>query len=403
MTNIIVVGGGQAGAQAVEVLRREGFDGQIVLVCAEPTLPYQRPPLSKKFLLGEVSADRLLLRHQAFYDQHQIDLRCGIRAVSLSTPLREITLSSGQTLCYDQLLLCLGASARKLTTPGAESPRTRYLRSLADVEELRPHLRQGARLVIIGAGYIGLEVAASARKLGCTVHVLEMSDRVMSRVVASSVSEFFHGVHRAAGVNIACNVRILDVEDNRGEARIRCSDGSVYDADIILVGIGALPNVQLAQNAGLACDNGIVVDEHCCTSDPLVFAAGDCTSQPSASLEMRVRLESVDNAVEQSTAAALNLLGRATVHDPVPWFWSDQYEHKLLIVGLSQNHDQQLIRGDPGTGAFSVCYLKGGVLVAVECVNQMKDYMAARKLVPQHARPRIEKLADPAIPLKDAF
>ena len=402
MPNITVVGGGQASAQAVEILRREGFDGQIVLVCEEPSLPYQRPPLSKKFLLDELSADRLLLRDQAFYDEHQIDLRVGIRAVSLSPELRQITLSSGETLDYDQLLLCLGATVRKLTTPGAESARVRYLRSVADVERLRPHLQLGTRLVIIGAGYIGLEVAASAHKLGCTVHVLEMSDRVMSRVVAATVSEFFHGVHYAEGVNVLCNVRIVDVQDHREGARIRCSDGSVYDADVILVGIGALPNVQLAENAGLACDNGIVVDEYCRTSHPRIFAAGDCTSQPSLSSETRIRLESVDNAVGQGTAAALNLLGRPTAHDRVPWFWSDQYDHKLLIVGLAHDHDQQVTRGDPATGSFSICYLKRGVLVAVESVNQTKDHMAARKLITQRARPRIERLADPAVPLKDA-
>jgi len=219
--------------------------------------------------------------------------------------------------------------------------------------------------------------------------------------VASRVSEYFEHEHRTQGVKIICNTRVVRLEGARSVERAVCADGSSYEADLLIAGIGALPDTELVAEAGLACDNGIVVDSHCRTSDPAIYAAGDCTNHPSARFGMRVRLESVDNAFEQGKAAALNMLGRATVHDRVPWFWSDQFDNKLLIVGLSQGFDQQVLRGDPATRAFTVCYLKGGELIAVEAVNHSKDYMAGRKLIAERARPDIDKLADPQIPLKN--
>jgi 3-phenylpropionate/trans-cinnamate dioxygenase ferredoxin reductase subunit len=403
ISTILIIGGGQAGAQAVDTLRREGFNGRLVLVSDEPQLPYQRPPLSKKFLCGELAADRLPFRHQSFYDEHHIELKLGVRATHLDPAARRVTLSNGEEVVYDRLLLCLGAASRLLTCPGADLPGVHYLRGIADVPKIREGLKPGARAVIIGGGYIGLETAATARKMGCAVTVLEMADRVMNRVVASNVSEYFEREHRAQGVKIICNTRVVRLEGQARVERVVCADGSTHEADLLVVGVGAVANMKLASDAGLACENGIVVDEYCRTSDSAIYAAGDCTYHPSRRFEMRVRLESVDNAFEQAKAAALNLLERPTVHDRVPWFWSDQFDNKLLIVGLSQGHDQQVTRGDPATRSFTVCYLKGGELQAVEAINHSKDYMAARKLIADRARPDIDKLADPLVALKDSI
>jgi 3-phenylpropionate/trans-cinnamate dioxygenase ferredoxin reductase subunit len=399
---ILIIGGGQAGAQAIDTLRREGFKGRLVLVSDEPYLPYQRPPLSKKFLAGELAAERLPFRHQTFYDEHRVELKLGIRATRLDPAARRVALATGEEIIYDRLLLCLGAASRQLTCPGADLPGVHYLRGIADVPKIQAGLKQGARAVIIGGGYIGLETAATARHMGCAVTVLEMADRVMNRVVAATVSEYFAREHRAQGVKIVCNTRVVRLEGGTQIERVVCADGSTFAADLLVVGVGAVANMQLAGAAGLACENGIVVDEYCRTSDPAIYAAGDCTYHPSLRFDMRVRLESVDNAFEQAKAAALNILDRPTIHDRVPWFWSDQFDNKLLIVGLSQGHDQQVTRGDPATRSFTVCYLKGGELLAVEAINHPKDYMAARKLIADRARPDINKLADPSVALKDA-
>jgi len=402
ISTVLIIGGGQAGAQAIDSLRREGFAGRIVLVSEEPQLPYQRPPLSKKYLAGELAADRLPFRHQSFYDEHRIELKLGIRAVRLDPPARRVALSNGEEIGYDRLLLCLGAISRLLTCPGSELPGVHYLRGISDVPGIREGLKPGARTVIIGGGYIGLEAAATARKMGCAVTVLEMADRVMNRVVASNVSEYFAHEHRSQGIKLICNTRVVRLEGGARVERVVCADGSSHEADTLVVGVGAVANMQLAADAALQCENGIVVDEYCRTSDPAIYAAGDCTYHPSLRFDMRVRLESVDNAFEQAKTAALNILGRPTVHDRVPWFWSDQFDNKLLIVGLSQGHDQQVTRGDPATRCFTVCYLKGGELQAVEAVNHPKDYMAARKLIAERARPDPERLADPSVAMKDS-
>jgi 3-phenylpropionate/trans-cinnamate dioxygenase ferredoxin reductase component len=401
VSSIVIVGGGQAGAQAVDTLRREGFAGRLVLISDEVMLPYQRPPLSKKFLSGEMAAERLLFRHRAFYDEHAVELKLGVRAAHIATAARRVALSNGEEINYDRLLLCSGAVPRRMTCPGSDLPGLHYLRNVDDAAVIHEGLKPGARVIIVGGGYIGLEIAATARKMGCAVSVLEMADRVMNRVVASNVSEYFEHEHRTQGVKIICNSRVARFEGSDRIERVVCADGSVYPADLLIAGVGAIANTQLAADAGLKCDNGIVVDETCRTSDPAIFAAGDCTNFFSPRYQARVRLESVDNAFEQAKAAALNILERPTAYDRVPWFWSDQYDNKLLIVGLSYAHDQQLTRGDPATRSFSICYLKGGELLAVEAVNHSKDYMAARKLIAERFRPDLDRLANPQLALKD--
>ena len=403
ISTILIIGGGQAGAQAIDTLRREGFGGRLVLIGDEPELPYQRPPLSKKYLSGEMPADRLVFRHRSFYDEHRIELKLGRQAVRLDAAARQVELADGEKLTYDRLLLCLGAESRRLTCPGAALPGVHYLRALADVAPIQAGFKPQARVVIIGGGYIGLETAATCRKMGCEVTVLEMADRVMNRVVAPSVSQYFTEEHRAHGVAIICDTRVVCLEGRERVEHVVCADGTRHAADLVIVGVGAVATTELARAAGLACDNGIVVDEYCRTSDAAIYAAGDCTNHPSLRFGRRVRLESVDNAFEQAKTAALNLLDKPVAHDRVPWFWSDQFDSKLLIVGLSQDHDRQVLRGDPSSRSFSVCYLKGRELLAVEAVNHSKDYMAARKLIAERALFDVGKLADSELALKEAI
>jgi 3-phenylpropionate/trans-cinnamate dioxygenase ferredoxin reductase subunit len=403
ISTILIIGGGQAGAQAIDTLRREGFSGRLVLIGDEPGLPYQRPPLSKKYLCGEMAAERLLFRHQSFYDEHRIELKLGRQAVRLDAAARQVELAGGEILTYDRLLLCLGAESRRLTCPGAALAGVHYLRGLADVAPIQTGFKPQARVVIIGGGYIGLETAATCRKMGCEVTVLEMADRIMNRVVAPSVSQYFAAEHRLHGVNILCDMRVTRLEGAERVERVVCADGSSHEADLVIVGVGAVATTELARAAGLACDNGIVVDEYCRTSDAAIYAAGDCTNHPSPHFGRRVRLESVDNAFEQAKTAALNMLDRPVAHDRVPWFWSDQFDNKLLIVGLSQDYDRQVLRGDPASRSFSVCYLKGSELLAVEAVNHSKDYMAARKLIADRTPLQADKLADASLALKDAI
>jgi 3-phenylpropionate/trans-cinnamate dioxygenase ferredoxin reductase subunit len=402
ISTIVVVGGGQAGAQAVDTLRREGFAGRLLLICDEPALPYQRPPLSKRYLSGELTAERLPFRHRAFYEEHRVELRLGLQAVALDPRARRVELADGEALGYDRLLLCLGSSARRLTCPGADLPGLFYLRTVADVAPIRAAIKPGAHAVIIGGGYIGLEAAATCRQLGCEVTVLELADRVMNRVVAPSVSEFFAQEHRAQGIRILCDTRVTRLEGAGRIERVVCADGSEIAADAVIVGVGAIATTALASAAGLACNDGIIVDEYCRTQDEAIFAAGDCTNHPSLRFGRRVRIESVDNAFEQAKTAALNLLDRKIAHDRVPWFWSDQFDSKLLIAGLSQDYDQQVLRGDPASRSFSVCYLKGRELIAVEAINHSKDYMAARKLIADRAQMNPTKLANPDVSLKEA-
>jgi len=398
----VIIGAGQAGAQAVDTLRREGFSGRLVLVGAENELPYQRPPLSKKYLSGELAEERLWFRHKAFYEEHRTELKLGVRASGVELATRRVLLADGSDLAYDGLLLCLGASSRRISCPGAGLLGVHYLRDLGDANRLRDAIRPGAKVVIVGGGYIGLETAATCRHLGCEVMVLEMGDRLMARVVAPPVSAFFAQQHAAHGIRVICNAQVAALEGESAVRRVICADGSIHEADFVVVGIGAIASSALAEAAGLACDNGIVVDEYCRTSHPAVFAAGDCTNHPSPRYGRRVRLESVDNAFEQAKTAAQNLLGRNVIHDRIPWFWSDQYDNKLLIIGLSQGHDRIVLRGDPASRSFSVCYLAGRELLAVVAINHSKDYMAARKLIAERVAMDPDKLADPAVPLKEA-
>lgn len=401
---IVIAGGGQAAVQAIDTLRRKGFTGQIVLVGEEPWLPYQRPPLSKKYLAGALERERLLLRPQHFYESHSVEMRLGRRVEEISRREQRLRLDDGSTVAYDALLVATGSRPRPLAAPGVDLDGVHFLRTIADVERIRAGWAPGKRVVVVGGGYIGLEVAATARELGMEATVLEMADRVMNRVVCPQVSAFFEAEHARHGVRILCNseVRALAAAPGSGQVRAVVTDGGEeHAADCVVVGCGALPADGLAAACGLACENGVVVDDRCRTSDPAIYAAGDCTSHPSLHYGRRLRLESVDNAFEQGASAALNMLGIETVHDKVPWFWSDQYDLKLIIVGIGQGYDTVVMRGSPASHVISACYLRGGELIAVDTVNSPKDQMVARKLIAARARPNPHKLADSAVPLKD--
>ena len=403
---IVIVGAGQAAMQAVDTLRRRGFAGELTLVGDEPSPPYQRPPLSKKYLAGSVDRERLLIRPAAFFADHAVTTHFGHRVTDIARRERHVRLDDGRVLPYDALLLATGSRPRPLLAPGRELAGVHYLRTIADADRIREECAAGGRVVIIGGGYIGLEVAATARERGMEVTVLEMAPRVMSRVTSPAVSAFYEAEHARHGVRIHCNENVRALHGDARTGRVRAvltEGGGEYAADLVIAGVGVAPADELARAAGLECENGVVTDAHCRTADEAIYAAGDCASHLNRQYGRHMRLESVDNAFEQGTTVALNLLGTETVHDKVPWFWSDQFDLKLIIVGVGAGYDSAIVRGSPATRSFSICYLRGGELVALDSINTPKDQMAARKLIAAHVRPQPDKLADPAIPLKDAL
>lgn len=401
---IVIVGAGQAADQAVHTLRRKGFTGKLAVVGEEPWLPYQRPPLSKKYLAGALERDRLVLRPEHFYTEHSVETHLGRRVQEIARETQRIRLEDGSSLPYDALLLATGSKPRPLTVPGADLQGVHTLRTIADVERIRADLGQNQRMVIIGGGYIGLEVAATARELGLDVTVLEMADRVMNRVTCKEISSFYETEHARHGVRIIANSKVQALAGDSRTGRVKSvitDDGAEHPADLVIVGVGVTAADELAVASGIECSNGIVVDEYCRTSDPNIYAAGDCSNHPNLHYGRRLRLESVDNAFEQAASAAHNLLGAPTRHDKVPWFWSDQYDLKMIIIGLCTGYDTVILRGSTASRSFSACYLRGGELIALDSVNSPKDQMAARKLIAARARPNLDKLANPAIALKD--
>ena len=398
---VVIAGAGHAAGQVVASLRQKKFPGRIVLLGEESWLPYQRPPLSKKFLAGELAAERLYFKPASFYDAADIEVHLNTRVATIDCDQRTVTTGNGETFAYSRLVLALGARPRKLALPGAELAGIHYLRSIDDVLAIQSEFQSGRRLVIVGAGYIGLEVAAVAAQLGLDVTVVEMEKRVMSRVVSPQLSEFYQQEHVAQGVTLKLASGTSGFSGNENLQNVLLDSGEQLPADLAIVGVGIVPNVELAENAGLEIENGVVVDDHCQTSDQNIFAVGDCTFHPNDLLGRRLRLESVHNALEQAKTAAGNICGENVSYAQVPWFWSDQYDLKLQIVGLSQGYDEIVMRGDPQTRSFACLYLRDGRLIAVDAVNSPKDFMQSKSLIAGHARIDPGMLANTAIALKD--
>jgi NADPH-dependent 2,4-dienoyl-CoA reductase/sulfur reductase-like enzyme len=403
---LLVVGAGHAGAEVAVQARECGWAGRIVLAGDEPALPYHRPPLSKAYLAGEATPDTIALKSRATYDKAQVEWQPGRHVAGIDRASSIVRFSDGATLPYTRLALATGGRPRPLPAaegPAGQAPNFHYLRTLADVDRIRAGFQPGRRLTIVGGGYIGLEVAAVAVKCGLEVTLLEAAERVLARVTAPPVSAFYEQVHRAAGVDLRTGVQAdrLALDASGCVAEVHCSDGQRIATDIVIAGIGLLPNTELAAAAGLRVDDGILVDACSRTSDPAIFAAGDCTRFMSPLYGRSLRLESVPNALDQARCAAATLCGQERRHDAVPWFWSDQYALKLKMVGLSQGHDRFVLRGSVEQRSFSAFYLKGDRVLAVDTVNRVPEFMLAKRLVAERLPVDPEKLADDGVPLKN--
>jgi len=397
---VVIVGAGQAGGQIAIDLRKHGYAGRVTIVGEEPHIPYKRPPLSKAYLAGAVGEEGLHVMPRANLEKNGIEFIGDARAVRIDRAKKQLELADGRALAYGQLALATGGRARPLPVPGADRPNVFLLRTIADVQKIRAHCQPGQRVAIVGGGFIGLEAAAVLLKRGLKVTVLETLPRVLARVTAPVVSTFFERLHRDAGVDLRTGVGVTAFDGGPLATHVNLADGTRVETDFVVIGIGLIPNTELAAEAGLAVDNGIVVDEFARTSDPDIVAAGDCTSHPNEFLGRRVRLESVQNAMEQAVTAAATLAGKPVPYRAVPWFWSDQYDLKLQMVGLSAGHDACLVRGDASGRTLAVFYLKDGHLIAADTVGRPQEFMLAKKLVASRVRLDPARLTDESVPLK---
>lgn len=401
---IAIVGAGQAGVQTADALRAGGYSGPITLIGDEPHGPYHRPPLSKAWLAGEIDAAQLTMRAPEMLARKQIELRTGVHVTAIDRAAKTLALSDGSTLPYDGLVLANGSTPRALAIPGATAPNVLALRSRDDAgaiaAELQACIAGGQPVVVVGGGFIGLEVAATARKKGAAVTVLEAAPRLLGRVLAPMLSDWYAALHRGQGVQLELGIALEAIEtDDTGRAvAVRAADGRRFPAGLVVVGIGVTANDQLARAAGLDCDRGIVVDACARTADPAIVAAGDCTARRLADGTL-LRLESVNNATEQGKSAAAALLGQARPFTGTPWFWSDQHGHKLQMAGLSAGADAWALRGSLAEGPFSVWHYRAGRLIAVDAVNNAKDHLLSRKLLDAGLTPTAEQASDPAFDL----
>ena len=400
---VVIVGAGHAGFQAALSLRQLGFKDRVCLINDEAHLPYQRPPLSKAYLKGTGGPDSLMFRPEKFFHDQKIELIAD-RAVAIDRAAQKLKLASGVSLNYGHLVLATGARNRLLDIPNANLPNVRYLRILDDSEDLRKRIAASKRVVVIGAGFIGLEFAATARIKGLEVDVLELANRVMARAVTAEVSEYFQARHAGAGVRIHLGVMATAIEaDGDDITGVSLSDGRHIPADLVVVGVGVLPNVELAKEAGLSTASGIIVNEHLLTSDPNISAIGDCALFESPRFGGALRLESVQNATDQAKCVAARLTGDDKVYDGQPWFWSDQGDDKLQIAGLTTGYDRVVLRGDPALKAFSAFCYRQGRLIGIESVNRAGDHMFGRRLLPMDRSIEPEQAADPGFDLKKAL
>jgi len=398
----VVIGASHAAAAFVTGLRQDGWEGRIKVIGDEPYIPYHRPPLSKALLAGETTLEEIYIRPEEVYKKAGVEFVLNTRAEAIDPANRKVVLGKGDPVSYDKLALTVGSRVRRLDLPGHDRQGIFYLRDYNDVQQIKPCIREGKNAVIIGGGYIGLEAAAVLRKSGMNVTVLETLDRVLERVTAPEVSAFYERVHGEEGVHIHCGASAAGFEGKKSVQRVLCTDGGSYDADLVIIGVGIVPNTELAQTAGLKTDNGIVVDEYTKTSDPDIVSAGDCTCHYNAIYDRWVRLESVQNANDQGRVAASTVAGREKPYNALPWFWSDQYDLKLQIAGLSQGYDEVIIRGDrTGSRSFAAFYLRQDRVIAVDSVNRAPEFMTGKRLITGKIPVDRDKLSDPSVKVKD--
>lgn len=400
--DVLIVGAGQAGAQVAISLRQGGFTGSIGMAGEEPDAPYERPPLSKEYLSGEREAERLLLRPLPFWAERNVALRLGARVVAVDAAAHSVTTADGERIGYGTLVWAAGGHPRALPVPSGSLPGVHVIRTRTDVDALRREAEHASNIVIIGGGYIGLEAAAVLRKLGKSVTVVEALDRVLARVAGEPVSRFYEAEHRAHGVDIRLLAAVEDLEAKDGRvAAVRLAGGTLA-ADLVIVGIGIVPSVAPLAEAGAATGNGVEVDEFCRTSLPDIYAIGDCASHANAFAGgARIRLESVQNAIDQAKVVAGAILGAPKPYHAAPWFWSNQYDLKLQTIGISAGHDASVVRGDPAARSWSLVYLKHGKVIALDCINAARDYVQGRALVERGLAIDPARLADAAVPLKE--
>ena len=401
MEHLVIVGAGQSAIQCITSLRKEDYPGLITLVGEEEHLPYQRPPLSKGFLEDTVSNERLYFKKLEFFVENKVQLKLGTKAEEIDIENNNIHLSDNTKLSFDKLVFATGSSVRKLDFPGKDLNSIHYLRGLDDALSIKKDLQTRQNIVVVGAGYIGLEVAAIAAKQNKSVTVIEMADRVMNRTVDPQISDYYLKLHQKNGVTFKFNTSLKEIVGASNPEKVICSDGTEVKADMVIIGAGIMPNVELAENAGLSCDNGIVVNEFGKTDHANIYACGDCTNHPNKLINKKIRLESVHNAMEQSKTVASSIINKSIEYNQIPWFWSDQYDHKLQIVGLSGEHDKVIMRGDMSEAKFMLFYTKDEKLIAVDAVNNSKEFLICKKLVANKVTIKPDEISNPDTNLND--
>lgn len=402
MTKIVIIGGGHAAAQAATSLKQKKFDGEVTLITDEAAVPYQRPPLSKAYLSGDLAAERLPILRETAYEQSGVDVKLNTRAEAIDRDSKTVKLSNGEKVEYDKLMLAVGGHARRLNCPGSDLNGIHYVRTITDTDKLRPEFDAAKNILVVGGGYIGLEIAAVARKAGKTVTVLEAMDRILARVVAPEVSDFYADLHTSEGVTIHTNQMVTEIVGDKRVEGVITNEGERFDADLIIAGIGLIANTELAETADIeVAPMGITVNEYCQTSDPDVYAVGDVTWHHNPMYDRELRLESVQNAVDQAKTAIGHMLGEEAPYDTLPWFWSDQYGLKLQIAGLSTGFDTLITRGDPASRSVAFFYLKDGKLIAADCVGRMGEFMQAKKLISAKVQIDESLLSDDSRPIKE--
>ena len=400
--DVLIVGAGHGGAQAAIALRQGKFEGTVAVIGDEPELPYERPPLSKEYLAGDKSFDRILIRQPAFWEERQVTMLPNRRVVAVDPAAHRVTTADGAEIAYGKLIWATGGHARRLSCQGHDLTGVHTVRTRADADRMIAELPEVTEAVVIGGGFIGLEAAAVLAKFGKKVTLLEALDRVMARVAGPDLSSFYENEHRAHGVDVRLGVAVTAIEGEGKVTGVRLADGTIVPADLVVVGIGIIPAVEPLIAAGAEGGNGVRVDAQCRTSLPDIFAVGDCALHANRFADgAAVRLESVQNATDQATVAAKTILGEDVAYEATPWFWSNQYDLKLQTMGLSIGYDQAVVRGDPATRSFSVIHLKQGKVIALDCVNATKDYVQGRKLVEAGAAIDPARLADTTVPLKE--